>query len=70
MAFLPADGELCARSAEAVEKICVDEGLVVLGWRDVPTDSSMIGATALSVMPTFRQLFVADEAGERTGHRP
>ena len=27
----------------------------VLGWRDVPTDHSMLGATAASAMPTFRQ---------------
>ena len=53
--------------SRTVEKICADEGLAVLGWRDVPIDPSMIGATALAAMPVFRQLFVADAAGERAG---
>ena len=34
-----------------------------LGWRDVPIDDSMIGPTAQSVMPSFRQLFVDDPDG-------
>ncbi|MEC9051793.1 MAG: glutamate synthase central domain-containing protein, partial [Actinomycetota bacterium] len=42
-----------------IEEIAAEEGLAVLGWRDVPTDPSILGATALGVMPTFRQLFVA-----------
>ena len=28
-----------------------EEGLRVVGWRDVPVDDSMIGPTARSVMP-------------------
>jgi elongation factor P--beta-lysine ligase len=33
--------------------------------REVPHDDSMIGATARSVMPQFRQLFVADASAPR-----
>jgi glutamate synthase (NADPH/NADH) large chain len=66
IAFLPA-GVDAARAAEGVAKICTSEGLDVLGWRDVPHDASSIGATARAVMPEFRQLFVADAAGEREG---
>ncbi len=46
-----------------VNAVVEEEGLRVLGWRDVPIDASMIGPTALSVMPTFRQLFVDDPDG-------
>ena len=35
--------------------------MTVLGWRDVPTDPSMLGASAAAAMPTFRQWFVAKD---------
>ncbi len=66
-AFLSGAGSEADAAAAAVEKICEEEGAEVIGWRDVPVDPSMIGATARSAMPTFRQLFVADAAGARTG---
>ncbi len=48
-----------ATACEAVEKIVEAEGLQVLGWRDVPTDDSSLGALARDAMPTFRQVFIA-----------
>ena len=59
-AFLPADGAAADAAAAAIEKVVAEEGLDVLGWRDVPFDDSEIGDSARSTMPTFRQLFVAD----------
>jgi len=67
IAFLPRDTDQADRVAEGIAEICDSEGLVVLGWRDVPIDSSMIGSSALEAMPTFRQLFVTDIAGEESG---
>ena len=49
----------------AVEKIAKEEGLVVLGWRELPINSSSLGKTALSVMPNFWQLFIAGSNGEK-----
>ena len=49
---------------QEVEKLAEEEGLTVLGWRGVPTNSSSLGRTALSVMPKFEQLFVAGKNGE------
>ena len=46
-----------------MEKIVEAEGLDLLGWRDVPTDESSLGALARDAMPTFRQLFVGGAAG-------
>ncbi|MFJ9036380.1 glutamate synthase large subunit [Streptomyces sp. NPDC102406] len=58
IAFLPRQGtqEYIAQ----VETIAAEEGLTVLGWREVPVAPQMLGATARATMPEFRQLFVAD----------
>ena len=55
LAFLPGDPEAADKSAARIDAIVEEEGLRVVGWRPVPIDSSMIGPTALSVMPSFRQ---------------
>ena len=49
----------------AIEKIATEEGLEVLGWRELPINSSSLGKTALSVMPNFVQLFIAGVNGEK-----
>ncbi|MDA9890757.1 glutamate synthase large subunit [Actinomycetota bacterium] len=49
-----------ALAMDALEELARSEGLTVIGWRQVPTDDSMIGATAKSCKPDFWQLFVAD----------
>jgi glutamate synthase (ferredoxin) len=71
MVFLPHD----APSREACERIVAqmvsDEGLELLGWRDVPTDNSSLGPTAQASQPSIRQLFTtrpdkaSDDAFER-----
>ena len=65
IAFLPADPDAERRAVEIVEATAGEEGLTVLGWRDVPTDDSSVGPTARGVMPRFRQVFVAGVRGER-----
>jgi glutamate synthase (NADPH/NADH) large chain len=63
-AFLPvADAD--AAVAE-IERLAEEEGLVVLGWRELPTDpdGADLGPTARAAMPAFRQLFVAGRGGE------
>ncbi|TVX91497.1 glutamate synthase large subunit [Mycolicibacterium porcinum] len=63
MAFLPQSSRDAAAAAEAVEKIVEAEGLQVLGWREVPTDDSSLGALARDAMPSFRQLFIGGASG-------
>jgi len=46
-------------------KIASEEGIEILGWRDLPINSKSIGKTALSVMPEFKQLFMAGAKGEK-----
>ncbi len=40
------------------EKIAKKEGQEILGWRDVPTDNSSLGETALSCEPKVKQVFI------------
>ena len=47
-----------------IEALAADEGLTVLGWRDLPINPTSLGKTAVSVMPIFKQLFLAGKKGE------
>ncbi len=51
--FLPTDEVEAEIVREGVAAIAVQEGLRVLGWRPVPTDPTLVGATARSVMPAL-----------------
>ncbi|MCX3063454.1 glutamate synthase large subunit [Streptomyces beihaiensis] len=63
IAFLPDRGAGDTENAVSqIETIAAEEGLTVLGWREVPVAPQLLGATARSTMPAFRQLFVADRA--------
>ncbi|WP_445167643.1 glutamate synthase large subunit [Mycolicibacterium sp. Dal123E01] len=63
MAFLPQSSRDAAAACESVGKIVEAEGLTLLGWRDVPTDDSSLGALARDAMPTFRQVFIGGASG-------
>ena len=65
--FLPVDLEERAEAMRTISAIADDEGVAILGWREVPTDPTLVGATARSCMPAFWQIFVADAAGEASG---
>jgi glutamate synthase (NADPH/NADH) large chain len=67
LAFLPVDHEDRTKAVDAIERIAVEEGLTVLGWREVPVGPDLLGATSRSTMPYFSQLFVADGAGQASG---
>ncbi|MGP3951127.1 glutamate synthase large subunit [Streptomyces sp. 7N604] len=67
IAFLPADGPGGADAATRIETIAAEEGLSVLGWREVPVAPEMLGSGARATMPAFRQLFVADRDGTASG---
>lgn len=43
------------------ESIALENGLRVLCWRDVPTNSQCIGEVAKSNEPTMRQVFVVSD---------
>ncbi|MER5494088.1 glutamate synthase large subunit [Streptomyces sp. NPDC002490] len=58
IAFLPEHA--ADAHAARIDAIAAEEGLTVLGWREVPVAPQLLGATARSTMPAFRQLFVSD----------
>ena len=60
--FLPTDHDSRTECEALFERIVDEEGQTVLGWRDVPTDNSLIGRTARSSQPFIRQVFVARSA--------
>ncbi|MEU9008212.1 glutamate synthase large subunit [Streptomyces sp. NPDC048479] len=63
IAFLPAGDSTNAVSH--IETIAAEEGLNVLGWREVPVTPDLLGSGARATMPAFSQLFVSD--GTSTG---
>jgi len=63
--FLPRDPEGEAIVRAAYERVVAEEGLAVLGWRDVPTDNSSLGWSVLPTEPKHAQVFIG--RGEFTG---
>ena len=59
LVFLPRAAGERAECQALVERIAAEEGQRVLGWRDVPTDDSIIGPSARGVEPVIRQVVVA-----------
>src|SRR5437773_5096405 len=56
--FLPTDPNDRRHCEELFEYVVRKQGQVVLGWRTVPTDNSLIGPTAKSGEPVMKQLFI------------
>jgi glutamate synthase (NADPH/NADH) large chain len=56
--FLSWDDGRAAASREVMERVLADQGLRVLGWREVPTDSSVCGEIALASLPRIEQVFI------------
>jgi len=66
-AFIPGDADEVAKTRQRIDEIAAEEGLAVLGWREVPVEPSSLGATALSCMPSFVQVFVGGSGKRVTG---
>ncbi len=66
-AFLPADPGAQADVVRRLELLAADEGLTVLGWREVPVSVDLVGEVARACMPAFRQLFVAASGSRLVG---
>ncbi|HEX2905370.1 MAG TPA: hypothetical protein VHO69_00810 [Phototrophicaceae bacterium] len=59
LVFLPPDGDEAETCMRMLEAVVVEEGLQVLGWRDVPVDSGVLGDIARAAEPAIKQIFVA-----------
>ncbi|MEI2276085.1 glutamate synthase large subunit [Paenarthrobacter ilicis] len=63
-AFLPAESREADNAKAGIEALAADEGLTVLGWREVPVVADLVGAMARACMPYFSQPFFASATGE------
>jgi glutamate synthase (ferredoxin) len=58
MTFSPREDAQDARTRQIMETVFRDQGLIVIGWRDVPIDASVLGDTAQATLPRIGQLLV------------
>ena len=62
--FLPVDPASRADIMHRIDEVSAEEGLTVIGWRDVPVDATSLGDLARQAMPFVSQLFlVASQTG-------
>ena len=59
IAFMPQDESKCETAVKRVEEIASTLNINLLGWREVPVNSSFLGDGALGTMPKFLQLFIS-----------
>ncbi len=65
MVFLPQEPASRIACEYEIERAIKDEGQVLLGWRDVPRDRSVLGESVKMIEPVIRQVFVGRGAGVR-----
>ncbi|MBN1528471.1 MAG: glutamate synthase large subunit [Thermoleophilaceae bacterium] len=58
MCFLPQGAEARAAAVELIDRSIEEEGLRLLGWREVPIDDSACGSGAKRTAPHIAQVFV------------
>ena len=58
MTFLPVERHPRLLCEGIIERIVLEEGLTVLGWRDTPIDGSAIGRVARASQPYIQQILV------------
>ncbi|VAV94780.1 Glutamate synthase [NADPH] large chain [hydrothermal vent metagenome] len=56
--FLPQTEKIREKIIKIWHEIVADEGLIILGWRKVPTDSKPLGYSVIDSEPDSRQIFV------------
>ncbi|MCR5725305.1 MAG: glutamate synthase large subunit [Treponema sp.] len=59
MFFFPTDEGLRAAAKEKIASLCKEEGLPLLGWRDVPVNEGVLSPKARETMPIIQQCFIA-----------
>ncbi|GGX25638.1 glutamate synthase large subunit [Aquimarina muelleri] len=64
--FLPKKENQRQFCIETFEKNINDQGLVLLGWRDVPVDHTHIGKIAATTEPFIKQIFISKENKEQS----
>jgi glutamate synthase (NADPH/NADH) large chain len=63
IAFLSRNADEARSARTTMEKLADEEGLQVIGWRQVPIDDTTLGSISEAAMPSMHQLFVAPSTG-------
>ena len=58
MVFLPTDVAQQQECINRFQQVVEEEGQQVIGWREVPMNDSLLGFTAKSGEPAFKQIFI------------
>ena len=58
MVFLPQDQTRCDIAMRAIEQSIINEKQVLIGWRDVPVDNSVLGDSVKQNEPIIKQFFI------------
>src|SRR6185312_2796710 len=66
MLFMPKDPAERETVKKELAKIVAEEGQTLLGWRDIPTDNSSLGATARAAEPFMMQVFIGRNANVKS----
>ncbi len=57
--FLPKNGDAADRCLEIFEKFVKEENMILIGYRDVPVDSSCLGEISRNSEPFVKQVFIS-----------
>ena len=62
MIFLPRNPERLQKITNMIENVLSRNNLKIVGWRDVPVDSSVLGVLSADFVPTIKQVVVQASA--------
>ncbi len=64
--FTTRGGDSWEKAKETFAKVAAEEGMPVIGWRDLPVNNSTLGKSAKASEPLVRQVFVKRHASSKT----
>jgi len=70
LVFLPTDADDRAKAQRRIAELATEEGLGVVGWRDVPVVPDGLGASARRAMPHMAQMVVVPTGSEASSAAP
>jgi glutamate synthase (NADPH) large chain len=65
--FMPHDAEWRQEIMDTYAQVAAQEGMTLLGWRDVPTNNSTLGESVKPTEPVHKQVFIARNPKVTTG---
>ncbi len=63
LVFLPVDKSHAEKCTEILARTAEEEGLEIIGWRDIKVDSTVVGDIARKAEPAMKQVFIKKQSG-------